>query len=182
MNLRIKARPSHVVLLVVGLLIGMLTVGTAVALTSSSFKYSSPKTGKLSLSPSDFTPNGCCGYSWINSWYPPALWGGGIICFDTGVHLPNGSRIISIKFFYKSDNTHDFAGGLWRQNLPTGATSTLAYVQPADDSFTLKSVSKTVPSTLQTVANGTHAYMVGVCPGPYFDGAIITYKYFNAGD
>ena len=180
MNLRIKARPSHVVLLVVGLVIGMLTVGTAVALTSSSFKYSTPKTGKLSLSPGEFVPyQGGAVYT-ISS-FP--LLSSASSCFTTGIHLPNGSRIISIKFFYKNPGGFgDFVGLLFRQNLSTGVGDTMVSVQPADHSGLLKSVAQAVPPTKQTVANGTYAYMVDLCPHGGFGGAIVTYKYFNAGD
>jgi len=179
MNPRIKPRASHVVLLVVGVLIGMLTVGTAVAVTSSSFEYSTPKIGTLSLSPSDFVPSGNSA-TWRISWSPPEL--NSVDCFETGVNLPNGSRIISIKFFYRSGNTGDFSGRLYRQNLATHFGDPLAFVNPADDSEDLKWVAQAVPATKQTVANGTYAYAVVVCPAPDFDGAFITYKYFSAGD
>jgi hypothetical protein len=179
MNLRAKARPTHVLLLVVGLLIGMLTVGTAVALTSSSFKYSKPKTGKLSLSPSEFVPHSS-GESYVTTWNPATT--NGPACLATGIHLPNGSRIISIKFFYRSGASGDFQGLLYRQPLATGVSQELVNVHPADDSFTRKSVAHGVPSTKRTVANGTYAYLVAYCSAPDFGGAIVTYKYFNAGD
>ena len=163
-----------------------MTVGTAVALTSSSFRYSTPKTGKLSLSPSDFAPGSLEGatHDYLNEWDNSTLSNSDFArCFEAGIHLPNGSKFVSIKFFYVSDNTSDFLARVWRQRLATGTAALLRESHPANNAGTLTSDTKTIPSTEQSVNNGTYAYMVGVCPysGTTFNGAIVTYKYFNAG-
>jgi hypothetical protein len=173
-------------LLVSGIAIGTLLVGTAAAVTSRSFTYSNAKTGKLSLSPSDFSPDelDTAGDDYHTTWAGARLTNGSSArCFNTGVHLPSGSKMTSIKFFYKSDASTNFFGKVYRQILATGSFAELASSNPSNDANTLASDVQPVPSALQRVMNGTYAYMVGVCPNTgEFDGAVITYKYFNAGD
>lgn len=174
--------------LVAGLLVGATVIGgTAYAITSSSFTYSSTKTGYLSISTMDFAPDGL----WTATEDYFNGWGGSNLsntnssrCFNAGVNLPNGSRIKSIRFFYTSDATGDFFGRLVRVNPATGGTKYLATVSPADDTGVRTSVNATVPANQQLVKNGNFQFGVGACPfdGTVFHGARITYTYRSAGD
>jgi hypothetical protein len=177
----------HVPTLVAGLLIGVLAGGAAIAVTSTSFKYSTTKTGYLAVSTMDFAPDSLAGATldYFNGWGSNTLSNEeSIRCFNAGVNLPNGAKIKSIRFFYQSDATSDFYGTLVRANPATGASSRIAEVQPANDADVRTSVSDNIPSTQQQVKNKTFQYGVGVCPfdGTTFLGARITYTYKNAGD
>jgi hypothetical protein len=174
--------------LVAGLLIGALFAGgAAIAVTSTSFKYSTTKTGYLAMSTMDFAPDSLSGATldYFNGWNSNTLSNDESgRCFNAGVNLPNGAKIKSIRFFYQSDATSDFYGTLIRANPATGASSRIAEVVPANDADVRTSVSDNIPSTKQLVKNKTFQYAVGACPfdGTTFLGARITYTYTNAGD
>jgi hypothetical protein len=179
----------HILTLAVGLLAGAtLAGGAAIAVTSNAFTYSSLKTGYLALSPMGFAPDSVGSLSpndYENIWGAAGLTSAdGSRCFNTGVTLPNNARIKSIRFFYTSDASSDFSGSFIRVNAATGTSTSLAQVNPANDSNTRTAVTAAVPSTKQVVKNGTFQYGVGTCPvdGTRFHGARITYTYRTAGD
>src|SRR5438045_8359500 len=108
-------RGRSILVFVAGIVVGTLLVGTAVAassgLTASSFKYSIPKTGKLSLAPGAFAPTGLYGATNDYSVAPTALTNQEVQrCFTAGAQFPAGSKIVSITFYYNSDNTSNFSG------------------------------------------------------------------------
>jgi hypothetical protein len=177
--------------LVLGVLVGTIVAGgAAIAITSTAFTYSSTKTGYLAVSPMAFAPDavGSTGAGdYTNIWVGAGDGlnsADGSRCFNAGVHLPNGSRIRSIRVSYTSGASSDLMLSLVRQNPATGAEAFLAQVNPDNDAGARRSVSVDVPSTKQLVDNQTFVYGIGVCPSfdTTFHGARITYTYRNAGD
>jgi hypothetical protein len=173
-------------MLVAGVLIGSLLVGTSVALTSVSFTYSHTKTGYLNVSPMDFAPDSLRGAT--NDYF--TSWGAFISnddasrCFNTGVNLPQGAKMKKLTYFYQSDATSDFFGELVRMNPGANASTTFAAVTPADDTDVPTSVTATIPLASQSINNKRYAYSIGVCPfdGTVFMGVRIQYTYTTAGD
>lgn len=161
--------------------ISLMAAGAAYALTASSFKYSSPKTGYVRVSHMDFTPDGN-NTTYFTSW-PGGLSDSGDGCFNAGVDLPVGSRVKSITFFYDSGPGSEFFGRFLRMQLATGdGLDITPNAQPADDSETVQAVTVNVGAANQDVKAG-RSYGVGVCPGSdgTFYGAKIKYTYTSAG-
>ena len=180
-----QARRSHLVTLLAGIAIGMVVVGTAAAVTSSSFTYSKPKIGYLSLSTLDFSSDRVGDtlndyrndMAFLTDDSPDRY-------FVAGVHLPNGARILSATFWYSSSTlVTNFIGNLGRANLATPDSTDLARVQPTDNSGNRTGVTQAVPAGMQTVNNRVYSYSVyvGIIPGQTFYGARIKYSYTSAG-
>lgn len=178
---------NHVVTLVAGILIGLLLIGSAVAVTSSSFKYSQTQTGYLRLSPMDFAPDSLLGATsdYFNSWSGGRLSNDDTSrCFNTGVNLPQGAKLKKVTYYYQSDATSDFFGEVVRSDPVADTTQVFAVVSPIDDTDVAASVTANVPTNRKTVNNQRYAYAVGVCPnlGTDFRGVRIQYTYTTAGD
>lgn len=181
--MKLSGSKRSIIALVAGVAIGLMFLGTAAAVRSGKFVYNSPKTGFISLSPSDFTPDGpSSGY--FNSWGADSLSSDGSTCFNAGVNLPHKAVIKWVDFYYESGPTTDFYGEFLRQDFLAGAGESLGVVNPLDDSGvpTIASVAITPP--LGKVNNSVFAYMVGVCPGSdsVLHGIRIEYTYKTAGD
>jgi hypothetical protein len=175
-----------IVALVAGVVIGTLSLGTASALTSSSFTYSAVRTGYYSVNPMDVAPDslGNTANDYFSNWPTFLANNDPGRCFDTGVHLPQGARIVQITFWYKSDNTSQFYGELDRLNVLTGGHSTLTSTTPMNDANTRTYTTKRISRSVNIVDNKTFSYAIGVCPRPGspFMGARIKYTYTSAGD
>ena len=167
-------------------LIGAMSVGTAVAITSKAFRYSKPKTGWLSIHPADMAPDNIAdpAKDYFNSW-------GGRLrnedqsrCFNTGINLPQKAKIQSVTFYYESDATSEFFGYLFRLPLGDKGEDDLAVAEPKTDTPGIQSITIDVPTDKQTVKNKKYAYAMGVFPylGSTFNGARITYTYRSASD
>jgi hypothetical protein len=176
---------NHVATLISGLLIGTLLVGSAIAVTSPSFKYAHPKTGYLNLSPMAFSPDSLRGATddYFNSWGSQLSNDDSSRCFNTGVSLPQGAKMKEVTYYYQSDATSDLFAEIVRMNPAANSSTTFANASPADDSDVATSITVAVPSNRQAVNNTKYSYGLGVCPfdGTVFMGARIKYTYTSAG-
>jgi hypothetical protein len=161
--------------------LALVVVGAAYALTANSFNYSSAKTSYITVSPMDFAPDGD-NTTYFNSW------SGGLAdssggCHNAGVNLPQGSKVKSVTYFYKSGAASEFFGRFVRMRIGTGVgTDIITAVNPVNDLTTASAVTANVGAVNQPVS-ATFAYGVGVCPGSdgTFLGARIKYTYKSAG-
>jgi hypothetical protein len=174
-------RRVYLALVSVGLF-ALIVVGTAYAITSSSFKYSSTKTGYVSVSNMAFIPDGD-NADYFNSW------GGGLTdpqgeCFNAGVNLPSGAKIKSVTWFYESGAGSEFFGRFVRMDGPTATGLDLVpSVNPANNTGTPSSVTRNLVAANQAVNNSKYSYGIGACPGSdgVLNGARVKYTYKNAG-
>jgi hypothetical protein len=164
-------------------LLALIVVGTAYAITSSSFKYSSTKTGYVSVSAMDMAPDNDAN-DYFNDW-SQGVEPNDSSCYNAGVNLPSGSKVKSVTFLYKSGPTSEFFGRFVRMRLSTGVgTDIISAPNPANDTGLPSSVTRNVGAANQNVSNSQFAYGIGVCPGATdgtFIGARIKYTYRNAG-
>jgi hypothetical protein len=161
--------------------LALVVVGAAYALTANSFRYSSVKTGFITVSPMDFGPDGD-NTAYFNNW-STGLGDTSGGCHNAGVNLPQGSKVKSITYFYKSGAASNFFGRFVRMRLGTGVgADIIVNANPANDAGTAASVTRNVGAANQSV-NSSFAYGVGVCPGSdgTFLGARVKYTYRNAG-
>lgn len=149
----------------------------ALAVTSSSFKYSNPKTGFLSISPMALAPDSDNSAIDYTIGWNSTLDGNG--CYNTGVNLPQGSKILEVSY-YQAGRVD---ANLTSNEVATGTQGNLASIAnpPLAASRTL--VTFTLPTPV-VVRNDTKNYGFGVClqSGEHFFGARIKYSYANAGD
>jgi len=174
-------RRVYLALAAVGLL-ALIAVGTAYAITSSSFKYSSTKTGYLSVSPMDFIPDSP-NTTYFTSW-TGGLTDSGDECFNAGINLPSGSKVKQITFYYSSGPASDFFGRFIRMRGPIGTGIDITgFATPGNDTGTPSSITRNVGAANQNVNNNQFSYGIGVCPGTdgEFYGARVKYTYKNAG-
>jgi hypothetical protein len=167
-------------------LLALIVVGTAYAITSGSFKYSSTKTGYVSVSNMDMIPDSP-NTTYFNSW-TGGLSDSGNGCFNAGVNLPQGAKVKSIRYTYSSPVNSEFFGRFVRMNLDSGnGVDIIDPVSPTNDTGNVAKVTGNVHSNQQNVDNTKFAYGVGVCPGSdgtddgVFFGARIKYTYKTAG-
>ena len=169
-------------LIAVGVVITLVLSGTAMAITDRSFTYSTVQTGYLMIGPADLVPNrNTVGYSAGSL----AVTADSNLCFNAGVHVPQGARIISVRTSYHSGPSSDVYISFVRANPVTDTADILIpFHSVVDDSGAATYVNDVIPATLTTVNNALHAYTCGVCVGSttFFHGARITYQYTNAGD
>ena len=174
-------RRVYLALASVGLL-ALIVVGTAYAITSSSFKYSSTKTGYVSVSHMDLAADNS-GNTYFNNWSTGLAADG---CYNAGVNLPQGSKVKSVTYFYESGvgAGSDFFGRFVRQDMPNSTGLDLfTAVNPVNNTGLPSSVTATVGAANQTINNKRYSYGIGVCPGSdgNFLGARVKYTYKNAG-
>lgn len=183
--MKLSGSKRSIIALVAGVAIGLMFLGTAAAVRSGKFVYSSPKTGFISLSPSDFTPDNVPGAEYFNDWTVSALTNTDPgACFNAGVNLPQGAIIKWIDFYYDSGPNTDFFGRFIRQDFLAATSVDLGFVNPVDDSGLPTIASAAIAPSVAKVKNAQYAYMVGVCPfdDTAFHGVRIEYTYKSAGD
>jgi hypothetical protein len=160
--------------------------GTAIAVTSPDFTYSTVKRGHQSIAPAAMIPrhNGI-DYA-INSNVLISNNAGISECFATGVNLPQGAVVETVNTWYKSDASGDLGIFVYRHNLGNGNVHDM--ISPigivADNSNTRRVVTRSSPAAVRTIDNATWDYQYWVCiqPGTIFYGARINYRYRSAGD
>jgi hypothetical protein len=181
----IRRRRRLALFLGIGGLVALTAAGAAYALTASSFKYSSAKTGYVKVSQGAFAPDSSPSGGHTNSWTDGLSAAGG--CLNAGFELPAGaSSVKAVTFYYKSPAGSDFLGQFWATQLTTGEGLQLASAFPSNDADTPTSVTADVATINQPVTTG-RAYGLRVCPGTDFNdsgafyGAKIKYTYTSAG-
>ena len=163
-----------------GAAVASVVGGTAFAITSPDFTYSSAKAGYQAIHPMDLSAgSGDTAYQVISS--PARLIGDG--CFNTGIHLPQGATVLDIAVYYKSDTQSDPTVSLERVNLTTGVRQAIVFRELLSDNVRSKETIP-IPSGEKTVKNGIYAYGFTFCvnSGSEFDDALIRYTYTSAGD
>jgi hypothetical protein len=138
-----------------------------------------PRTHHWSIAASGFAPDslGNTANDYFNQWDPAKLTNAGSRCFNASVHLPNGSTIKSITFYYTRGSTGTLSGELNRQNLLNHKDGILA-----DFTTTIGATPTYTSKTLKVTGGGLvdtsrFAYGLGTCPrgDSAFSGAIIAY-------
>ena len=155
-----------------------------VAITDTNFKYTTEKTGYLSIHPMDLTP-----ISWdadYASEFQGALRLVNGNCASTGINLPQGAKVVSLLtvFTAVADTATNPSVALVRINWSTDALVYLVNRGFTDTSDTRKSVSTPIPASLSIIKNAAYSYSFAIClgAGDWFEGVRITYKYSKAGD
>jgi hypothetical protein len=166
--------------------------GTAIAITDTSFTYSKPKLGFYSLSPSDLQPGSSheADFYWNNS-------GGALSsterdqggCFYTGVHLPQGVRLIAVTSYYQSARTN-FHPSVKLTRYGFEVQNQILFSHNIEDnSNQRKSVKDSIPANGSVVRNDLYVYRYSFCltvapngSADIFYGARFTYEYSSAGD
>lgn len=152
----------------------------AAAITDSKFQYSTEQQGFYSISPMDMSPDGntTAASPWFSSWYNTSLTGNG--CFQTGVNLPTGAKIIEVRVWYIKSAYLQF----YQTKLADGSSSNVVSTTYGDGTGTTRASGTTTLATPVTVDNRNLFYGFGIClnTGDVFQGARIYYKYDTAGD
>src|SRR5688572_19170780 len=166
-----------------GLTAGLFIAGTAYAVTDTVFRYDPPKTGYLMIPPAAFVPHEGSVTQWSKG--PGYLIQGttpGVeVCFGAPVHLPDRSKLSSVRVWYAvsdtgvlnyrltaQDASYDFGIGVLILDRPT---------VPSTD-FTIRSANHNITEpSVQTISNARYAYFFRACMdgGAELDGVRITY-------
>jgi hypothetical protein len=186
-----KVRRKQTLILLAGIVIGASLVGTSIAVTSNSFRYSETKTGYLSFSPSEFIVDTS------TDAYSNVFDEGGFEgeCFaTTGVHLPHGARAKSVTFYYEAQGStpsQTFLGEFHRRRANNLDASGYPPFVLMTNPGTLEA-GGTDPSKItgqvrdgkELIDNKNFEYLLAICPksAGIFYGARIRYTYRTAGD
>ena len=154
------------------------------ALSDTSFTYSTVQTGYLMIGPGDLVPESNLGADdyYIDSSSASSTTSA---CFRAVVHLPHGARMTSVRTSYFSGTESDLLLNLIRRNPVTGSGDVVLPSQVVtNDSGMRTYVNHAIAGNLGLINNAlfTYTYMVCVGPGTYFNGTRITYQYTSAGD
>jgi hypothetical protein len=178
----IWSRSTAVVL--ISVLGNVAIAGSAQAATDTIFKYSTPKTGYLSIGNAAMAPSQSTS-AYVNYFYSSGLSATG--CFATPVHLPQGAVITAVAAFYKNGaaSTQNSNFYVFRETLNNGSGVNVATIAATDRSGTTQSILLPVNAANATINNLTYAYVAATCLGQAtntFYGMRIRYTYTNAGD
>ena len=182
-RLRAMRRGDALGLVAVGVVVTLVLSGTAMAVTDTSFTYSTVQTGYLHIGPGDLVPNDD---SIVGDFFLDATFASSdsVGCFVAGIHLPQGSRITSVRSSYLSGTGHNPYFEFRRANPVTVTDDYLFQRSISDDSGTVTYVNDVVPPTLALVNNALYTYTYHLCVGTAdaFLAARIAYQYRTAGD
>lgn len=177
----------RILLVLVGVVIGALLVGTSIAVTANSFRYSEAKTGYLAIANQDFIPQDDeASFNHSSTSGTNSEQG----CFSAPIHLPQGSRAKSVTYVYKSPagEDMDFYGEFGRRSGHETGDS-IEYddmsnrAEPVDDSNIKTAITRFVFDDVERINNRRFMYSLLVCPfGGAFYGARVKYTYRTAGD
>jgi hypothetical protein len=165
------------VVLLTGILIGSLFVGVAQSLTAPDFTYATKQTGHAVITPADLQPE-----SYTTQWFATQgdLEGAG--CYIGSIHIPQGSRIVSIDIHETEGVSAPLDLRVLRDTLTTGAEKVKDVPPTTDGSRQTFTIS--VPSKWNTIDNTLYTFSILVCQDPSgsFHGASVKYSYTSAGD
>lgn len=184
-----KLQGGRLVLSAFGILVfGVALGGGAQAVTDTIFKYTSPKTGYLSLGPGAFSLDG---YNNDNTKLTSI---GGIFgsdpmnmmgsCGLAGVNLPQGAKVTAINFWATSTSGTGPSLSFYRVAVATGAQQTIGDKTLKSMNGNRLQVNMALEPTQTTIDNQTYFYHLLACANgaSSVKGARITYTYDNAGD
>lgn len=160
----------------------VLVATSASAVTDTTFRYTTAKTGFFTISVLAMKPDSSLAdYSvTLNDGLSTA----GAACFSTGVNLPLGAKITNLRIVGKtpgSDKTISTVLQTW--SLQNGASAGIIganHTFPSNGAVAARDVAPGVP----VAVDASHAYGFQVClnAGQVFLGARVTYTYQSAGD
>jgi hypothetical protein len=168
--------------------------GTAVAITDTDFTYSTPKVGVYSIDPSDLRPANDHGANAFFTYLNALTFTGGddYECFTTGLHFPQGARLLAVTSYYTSARTNFHTSvALYRSRLELNKVDVLISHPILDNSNERNSVRDVVRTQddLNLIRNDLYSYSYRFCLsdhptgwGDNFTGARISYRYSSAGD
>jgi hypothetical protein len=163
--------------------VAMQIIGAAHAATDTIFKYTTPKTGALTLLAAAFTPaQHTSSWSNIGSSLDGA---GGSTCFFAAVNLPQGAKITNLAVWYAKNDSGGSYLFLTREQLSTGNTALIGSVLATDSGGARGGKQAAVTNTaVNTVNNLAYGYYLEKCVSSTetFYGARITFTYQTAGD
>jgi hypothetical protein len=159
--------------------------GAAQAITDTIFKYSTPKTGYLTLMPAAFTPRSLdFNYSLSNGYLRATT--ANITCFAAPVNLPQYAKMTSITMFYTLTSPDAMTLSLEYHVLAGGAGTVVSDSPPATGGYPKWVNIPITNASLQTVDNAHNGYYFDLCMqtthNSNFNGARMNYTYTNAGD
>jgi hypothetical protein len=174
--------PAHALRIAAILIAG---AGSAYAITSDSFDYSTPQTGLFSIAPTDLVPDSAAGMNdYTISADGASLATGSPNCFNKGLNLPQGARLGRVEVWYRSIRFSTFPRVmLVAARLSDGIVTVLTDTNLPDN--TGARISQVVEiGGGHRVDNFGNGYGFSFCllGGDLFYGARITYRYRDAGD
>jgi hypothetical protein len=162
------------------ILVGLALSGAAYAISSATFRYSTPQTGFLMIPAAAFVPE----TETVVYHSGTELTTTGFGCFYAPVNLPHGAKMTSIAMWYRKNDAVQ-SGGQFLRKPVIGFPIIIANLVSANTNGEEKSfaVSITDPS-FQLVNNVRYTYSIFRClsDAESFVGARITYSYTTAGD
>jgi hypothetical protein len=154
------------------------------AATDVIYKYKTPKTGAIQVSPAAMTPDSG-GYDYSIHFAPASL----VVhastgCFIAPVNLPQGAVITTFTVLYSSDSVDGINVRLLRNKLADGSNDELADPTMGDTKGKRKALNAPIDPDLGLINNTMYNYSVGTCVSvdTAFYGARLIYTYTNAGD
>jgi hypothetical protein len=168
-----------------GFIAALFLAGLAHAITDTAFKYSSPKTGYLSI-PAGAFANRFDFDTYVN--------GGNLLHsnsvdpagFVAPVNLPNGATMTQLSVWYTPTSGNPINIELYRTTLSDGSVNQIVFQSPSGMSGVRKQSNYPINNpSLQTVDNAHYAYylVLGISTvNDLFYAGRITYSYTNAGD
>jgi hypothetical protein len=169
--------------LVVGLVVGALTLGTTYAVSSgpsTSAAAAQVRTGYQGLSPMDFTPQHREHQTkaYYTSWYPLGLAPDVEQCFNTGLRLPGGTELQRIVMWFKGAGAGaaDFSGLVFRSDPVAGTSGRIGATSAAGSGGITRLVVPIVAGS-RVIRNDRWLYGVAFCAedGMLFLGARAIY-------
>ena len=169
-------------LIAIGVVITLVLSGTAMAVTDTSFTYSTVQTGYLMLGPGDLVPtDDSADYSLNGNTVTTTTHN---TCFVAGVHVPQWARMTSVRTSYLGWEDPAIYVNVRRSNPTTGTANDLVDGMASGPVNTRTLVNHAVPANLALVNNAlfTYSYTICLTNNSDFYGARITYQYTSAGD
>ena len=177
--------------LAVGAIVGLFLSGVAQAITDSVFRYAEPQTGWYTIHPASLAPQHLNQpFDYHIGHENGELSVSNIRCFQTGVNVPHGATLTSLRVWYKASATSqvgpmDFR--LFRTPVGSGEGGLIGFKKAVKISGERASENIKLSGAGAKVNNERFMYGFAVCmyvvrPDAAFAGARLTYTYTTAGD
>jgi hypothetical protein len=171
-----------------GLVLAFAFAGAANAITDTSFRYSAPKTGYLTITAAAFTP-GNVASAYINNGAVLTPSTTNLTCWYAPVNLPHGATMSQLALWYISESPDLVIIELTRRTLADGAEGSIVGDAAPASGGLYRRASYPITGAMQTVDNARYGYYVRLClqydgtgTTPQYHGSRITYTYTSAGD
>ena len=173
-------RLGHVAALGAGLLLGLVSVGIGGA-GAGSLPAAKAAVRHYTLAASALAPDSFDDVSenYTNLWDPSTLTDAhGARCYDAGLSLPSGARIVSVTFYYTRGASSGIYMEVNEQVLSNHTSKAVATFTSSATGTTASYTATTVPVNPAVTVSSTDAYSVGVCPAgdATFTAVTVNYK------